>query len=701
MSGELLQVDWETLFYELGVDECFAIMKEILWDLVGDYVPLRGASRQGKWLVKPTRAITRERAALWHDFKVLRSELGRNHVDVVGAYETYRQANIRYKNYALNRQCAHEKKLVSLLSVAPKAFHSYLRERKKGCPSVGPLKDVNGALIASQDAMCDAFAEAFVSVYIEDDPSSPATHQTVLGEMENLVIDSSSVYRVLQGLDSSSSPGPDGLHPMIFKSCAAVLSAPVAIICRKSLDQGTLPEDWKLSRVVPIFKCGSKADPLNYRPVSLTATCCKIMERVVVEHIVNYLEANSVLSDRQFGFRQGHSAEDQLLRTYGDVVACVDGGGAVDMVYLDFTKAFDVVNHRTLLQKLWCLGFSRQLLIWIEAFLVGRRMFVSVGKGNSSLQSVRSGVPQGSVLGPMLFLVYVNCLAENLECSWFAYADDFKLYCRCEAGRREGRQSLQRDIDSLSTRAASWNLKLNPNKCVVLRFGVRESLRGEAGSGYFLEGRELVLKDSHKDLGVTVDSSLRFHDHIREISRKATGLVNQILRATVCRQPDFMLSLFISHIRPLMDFGSVLWNVGYVGDVMKLERVQRRWTREIEGMDRLTYGARLRRLSLFSIYGRLLRSDLIKLWKAFNPVVDVQLLQLLERQSHRATRGNGFKLSVPRCHSELRRRFWSVRCVRLWNRLPSDIVGARSVEGFKARLDSHMGDRFFKTINET
>ena len=178
-------------------------------------------------------------------------------------------------------------------------------------------------------------------------------------------------------------------------------------------------------------------------------------------------------------------------------------------------------------------------------------------------------------------------------------------------------------------------------------------------------------------------------------------MVNQVLGATACREADFMLSLFVSHIRPLLDFGSVLWNVGYVGDIMKLERVQRRWTREINGMNGLAYGTRLRRLGLFSIYGRLLRVDLIKLWKAFNPVVDVQLVQLLERQSHGATRSNGYKLSVPRCHSELRRRFWSVRCVGLWNRLPSGVVGAGSVEGFKARLDSHMGDTFYRTVNDS
>ena len=159
-----------------------------------------------------------------------------------------------------------------------------------------------------------------------------------------------------------------------------------------------------------------------------------------------------------------------------------------------------------------------------------------------------------------------------------------------------------------------------------------------------------------------------------------------------------MVELFVSHVRPIMDYGSVLWNVGYVGDIVKLERVLRRWTREIDGVGGLDYGSRLRRLGMFSVYGRLLRSDLIKLWKAFNPIVDVGLVHMLERHSHRATRSNGFKLSIPRCNTELRRRFWSVRGVVLWNRLPSEIVSAASVERFKAMLDVYMGDLFYGTI---
>ena len=196
-----------------------------------------------------------------------------------------------------------------------------------------------------------------------------------------------------------------------------------------------------------------------------------------------------------------------------------------------------------------------------------------------------------------------------------------------------------------------------------------------------------------------VDESLKFHHHINIVASKAAALVNQLLRGTVCRDINFMVTLFVSHIRPILDYASSVWNVGYIGDMKKLERVQRRWTREAEGMAGLDYKERLLRLGLFSIYGRFHRADLIKIWKAFNSDIDVGLLGLLERQSHGATRGHGFKLSIPLCRGEVRRRCWGVRSVGVWNGLPEDVVQSASLETFKKRLDQFMGGKLYETVD--
>ena len=160
-----------------------------------------------------------------------------------------------------------------------------------------------------------------------------------------------------------------------------------------------------------------------------------------------------------------------------------------------------------------------------------------------------------------------------------------------------------------------------------------------------------------------------------------------------------MVSLFVSHIRPILDYCSPVWNVGWVGDVKRLESVQRRWTKEISGMERLSYPSRLLQLKLYSVQGRLLRADLVKVWKAFNSELDVGLSEIFERISHAATRGHRYKLSVPRCRTELRRRFFSVRVVSVWNGLPGEVVGAGSLETFKAKLDEAVGDMFYRVMS--
>ena len=234
-----------------------------------------------------------------------------------------------------------------------------------------------------------------------------------------------------------------------------------------------------------------------------------------------------------------------------------------------------------------------------------------------------------------------------------------------------------------------------------MRFGPKSCGSGNGlnlGSGYFVGGRELRLVQSHRDLGVTVDQTLKFHIHINIIVGKASGLANQLLRGTVCRSREFMVTLFVSHIRPILEYCSTVWNLGYLGDARKLEGVQRRWSREVVGMEGLNYLERLKELRLFSICGRMLRTDLIKVWKIFHADVDVGLDSIFERNSHSATRGHSFKLSVPRCRSELRRRYFNVRCVQVWNNLPEVAVSLDSVASFKRYLDGHLGHLFFQLV---
>ena len=357
ISEELYVIDWESEFEGKSVNDCFELFLVFLENLINRYVPLSEVeTKVPSWMSLPPRSLMRERSVAWNYFKQLRLELGRSSLGVQEAWERFGFLNSEYRNYARNKQCVYEASLARSLSLSPKLFHGYIRRKKKGRPPVGPLK-TDDMVISEPDQMAELFADSFCSVYNETIPLAPSASQQFSGYMEPVTLSYDMVLGYLLKLDKTSSSGPDGLHPQLLKACASALAYPLYVLFVRSLASGSVPEIWKHSIVVPLFKSGSRCNPLNYRPVSLTSVCCKVMERVLAAHIMEYLEENELLSSRQFGFRAGRSTEDQLLLMYGRVSKWVDEGGIVDVVYLDFSKAFDVVCHSLLLNKLQCLDF--------------------------------------------------------------------------------------------------------------------------------------------------------------------------------------------------------------------------------------------------------------------------------------------------------------------------------------------------------
>ena len=213
---------------------------------------------------------------------------------------------------------------------------------------------------------------------------------------------------------------------------------------------------------------------------------------------------------------------------------------------------------------------------------------------------------------------------------------------------------------------------------------------------YHIRGTTIPVVDSARDLGVIVDPKLKFHAHIQSISSKASGLSCNILRSTSCRSREFMITLYIAHIRPLLEFSSCVWNSGYVGDLKLLEGVQRRWTKQIQELDELPYWERLRTLDLYSVKGRLLRYDIIKYWKIFHNQCSISPEDIFVPAPQISTRGHCYKLSHILSVYECRKRFFSVRAVSLWNSLPADVVQLESLNLFKAEVHSFLGDRLYE-----
>ena len=424
------------------------------------------------------------------------------------------------------------------------------------------------------------------------------------------------------------------------------------------------------------------------------------MERIVCGTLRSYLETNSILTNNQFGFRSGKSTVDQLLLVYNIVSKNLDLGGVTDVVLFDFSKAFDVVCHDLLIDKLKLIGLEGNLLDWVSSFLLDRLMRVCVKDQISQPRSVLSGVPQGSVLRPLLFLVYVNSIASQLSSDYKIFADDLKLYaCVVHAPGTTSLSStaqVQTDIDTLHSTAASWGLKMNSKKCAVLRFSKNRA--SAVPPVYFIDGHHIPSVESHVDLGVTVDCHLKFHEHARSVVHKASGLAQSFLRSTVCRSREFMLFLLITHLRPVLEYGSCVWNTGYLEDLRTLENVQRRWTKQIEGLSTLSYADRLRSLNLYSCQGRLMRADLIQCWKIFNGKSCITPVDLFCLPPQARTRGHCHRIFPTCTRSDVRKRFFTVRCIAAWNSLPAEAVCAPDVTSFKGMLEAHARERLFAFV---
>ena len=242
--------------------------------------------------------------------------------------------------------------------------------------------------------------------------------------------------------------------------------------------------------------------------------------------------------------------------------------------------------------------------------------------------------------------------------------------------------------------AKSCSLNLHPGKCVALRFGRVLPPIGPYEQ-YFIGDTPIPFTNLSKDLGVMIDTKLKFHDHIRSVASKAGGVASNLLKSTLCRSRDFMMALYTAHVRPLLEFSSVVWNTGYIGDIKLLESVQRRWTRSIDGLENLSYAERLSALDLFSVHGRLLRADLIECWKIMHGVAPFDPTSLFKFAPDVGTRGHVFKLAHIRCSLGCRRRFFSVRVVDSWNLLPSAVVELRDLGAFKAALKDFLGHKLY------
>ena len=362
----------------------------------------------------------------------------------------------------------------------------------------------------------------------------------------------------------------------------------------------------------------------------------------------------------------------------------------VDSIYLDFSKAFDTVPHRRLLGKLEAYGVHGDLLNWITAFLSNRSQEVIVNGSTSAPSPVISGIPQGTVLGPVLFVMYINDLLDNISSGGLMFADDTKIYRQITT--RDDALQLQADITKLEDWSKLWQIQFNHDKCHVLTMGKFENIRH--AHRYAVYDIEIDHVFDEKDLGVTIDSELRFEEHIARKVRIANAIVGQMRRSFSYLDCDTFKRIFTAFVRPHLEYGEAVWSPHLIRSIKALENVQLRATKLVDGLSNLGYPERLERLQLPTLVFRRKRGDLIEMWKHFHSYDESTLAPSFKPRT-RPSRQHRFQLHTPPARdgtNGAQSNFYFQRTTKLWNDLPRHVVEAVNVNEFKNRLDDHLAN---------
>ena len=562
----------------LDIDYIWNTFKRGVLDTAFKNIPHKTRTRRHKfWITAETKRNINRRKRWYKVMRLYPDFYNTSRYDAQNKLCKY-LVNRDYNNYLNQHICDR------LDSGDTKPLYTFISNKKGTSNNINQL---DGCPSNSVD-IADCFADAFVSVFsIDDGISIDPTNSNPPDLSESVLFDSHGVLRQLQTLDTRKGAGPDMLSPALLKFLAPHIYQTLTNIFQYSYDKHQVPTDWRTAHVVPIFKKGKKTDPLNYRPISLTSIVCKIFEHILAHNIHAHLNQHTLLYEHQHGFRPGHGCDTQLLNTITDFIDNFDNGIPLDVIILDFSKAFDVVSHTKLIDKLPSFGIHPNTVDWIASWLKNRKLVVTVNGARSSPREVTSGVPQGSCLGPLLFLLYINCMPDKVQHSVTKlYADDSLLYKPIHDPVDE--VLLQTDLDSLLSWAESNQMNFNVTKCEHARI-----TRGQdtPSISYKMNDTPLKTVNTFKYLGVNIDCKLKFGVHIIEICRKASNILYMLMRSLKRARQRTRATAYKTLCRPILEYASHIWSPHLAKLKKVLENINRkafRWCFNKKKHDRIS-----------------------------------------------------------------------------------------------------------------
>ena len=448
---------------------------------------------------------------------------------------------------------------------------------------------------------------------------------------------------------------------------------------QSSVDRGEVPIQWKEANITALYKKGSRADASNYRPVSLTVVVCKILKHIIHSHVMDHLEQFNILTDQQHGFRAKRSTETQLILTNHDIAKELNAKNEVDVAILDFSKAFDKVPHRRLIHKLNYYGITGSLQNWFQSFLTDRTQRVLVDGQASDAAPVISGVPQGTVTGPLLFLLYINDLPAKLQSTCRLFADDCLIYTPISTS---GDSSvLQKDLRSLEKWQEDWLMRFNPSKCATMSIAARAPTKRI----YNFCGQQLESVTSHPYLGVEITNNLSWGVQTSLCIKKAQKTLGVLKRNLADCNLEVKSTAYQALVRPLLEYATSAWDPREKCNINALEKVQIQAARFcMKEYSKLpgTVTQLMVDLGWQSLSTRRRIARVTMFYKMVNGLVAIDPSNYVTKAT-RQTRGNGQKYQTARWNVTAWRDSFFPTTVKDWNELPTSVVNCATLDSFK------------------
>lgn len=689
---DLEEVNWEAEFSGRDLESAVEFFYQVVDTLRNKYIPTKLITNKiyPIWYNASLKKILKEKYKYLRKFKNYGNKSDE---------ESYKLLRDRFKQQEESCYLNYTKSIEEAIRKNPKHFWSHIKSKSKSTQYPSALSH-GDQFYNTGESICNAFSTFFHSSFLtyhldrgvsssfNSSFSGPAEH--AVSDISSISVSESKVLRLLKKLDPSKSAGPDNLSAPFIINTAEALAKPVSLLFTRSLRECCVPNVWKRAYITPVFKKGSRSIISNYRPISKLCLLAKALEDVVYEQL--YPAISSSLHPSQHGFLRGRSTVSNLALLNNFVTEAMDGGQQVDVVYTDYSKAFDRIRHDILLEKLFLIGIRGDLLRWFASYVENRTQAVVINNYVSSWISIPSGVPQGSLLGPLLFVVFVNDISSCFRSAQLlCFADDMKIFAKISS--INDAMLLQADLIRLEVYCQQNCLDLNPTKCSVMTFTRK---RCPVTFNYELKAQTLSRVNSVRDLGVLHDSRLLFDEHINSIISKATKMLGFLMR----NSKDFsdaktLKILYCSLVRSNLEYASQIWNPRYATYVNRIENVQIKFMRYLSYRTRtlfksVDYLDFCKKHHILPLQSRRAIADIVFLMKVVLGIIDCpELLSLVKFNIPTRSLRNFNLLHIPSCSTNYRSSAYVLRASRTFNsmstRLDLDLFNS-SVESVRRQL---------------